>query len=174
MVRTQHRTGDGALTSCTYRDNICKKNWYIICNTSSLENMSSHSTCRTPKKRLRRRRFCRPQSRLDMLRMFARLIWPTLFCLLRRQRWRTDWSTLCNTTASAPFSAQQRSCIASGLTAARGTKRRVHIAPSRAQWTSVLVFNCFCRAACMSCPMYRQVQRNRIYMFACVVYAIGN
>ena len=94
--------------------------------------MSSHSTCRTPKKRLRPRRFCRPRSRLGMLRMFARLIWPTLFCLLRRQRWRTDWSTLCNTAASAPFSAQQRTCIASGSTAARGTKRHVHIAPLRA------------------------------------------
>ncbi len=69
-----------------------------------------------------------------MLRMFARLIWPTLFCLLRRQLWRTDWSTACNTAASAPFSAQQRTCIASGLTAARGTKRRdtVHISPLRA------------------------------------------
>jgi hypothetical protein len=50
----------------------------------------------------------------------------------------------------SPFSAQQRTCIASGLTAARGTKRRVHIAPLRAlnEQVSWFLLNFVVQPAC--------------------------
>ena len=106
-----HSTGLGMAPwqAARIRDKICKKidnrleNSRIVTHQENVY-MSSHSTCRTPKKRLRPRRFA------GLKAVWACCVclqgWSgrhDFVCMLRRQRWRTDWSTLCNIAASAPL-----------------------------------------------------------------------